>query len=418
MLRRVLVDEAFAAAALDAEIDRHPQLDARGRGQLTDLVYGSLRVARYLDGRLVRLAPRGLGQLDPLAHAHLWVAGYQLLFLPDSSPQAAINGAVEAIKQARGQALAGFINAILRKLSAEAQADPAPLSPLAAHVAGAPRWLLRALDRALGEGEGALFLGAGPVPPPLCLRVREGDRATWAAELRAFFAARGSARAEVTEGDASPWCLRVRGAGDARRWPGITDGRLVIQEEGSQVVASLVGAQPGEIVLDACAGRGNKTLVLLDQVGPSGRVDAADLHGPKLDHLRAEAGRLGLSLGQTAEVDLSVGVAELSENVYDAVLVDAPCSGTGTLRRRPEILLRRVESDLASLQSLQRAIVRNAARLVKPGGRLVFAVCSVLREECEQVIEGLEGFTLREVRRLAPHRTGTDGYAAAVLVRG
>ncbi|RYE81901.1 MAG: RsmB/NOP family class I SAM-dependent RNA methyltransferase [Myxococcales bacterium] len=196
-----------------------------------------------------------------------------------------------------------------------------------------------------------------------------------------------------------------------------------MQEEGSQAVAEAVPLAPGDRVLDACAGRGNKTLALVDRLrtldpAATGVVDAADLHANKLGRLRDEAARLGVSVGQTLAIDATVGLGTLPPGHHDRVLVDAPCSGTGTLRRRPEIALRRVETDLLSLQEQQRAIVRTAAAAVRPGGTLVYAVCSVLAEECEQVVEGIAGFTLREVRRLLPQRDGCDGYAIAHLERG
>jgi 16S rRNA (cytosine967-C5)-methyltransferase len=191
----------------------------------------------------------------------------------------------------------------------------------------------------------------------------------------------------------------------------------VLQEEGSQVIAEALGVQPGDRVLDACAGRGNKTLALADRLGNAGTVDAADLHGSKLERLRIEAARLGARVGQTFEIDASVGRGDVAEGAYDRVLIDAPCSGVGTLRRRPEILLRRTEASILELAALQRSILRSMAPAVKPGGSLVYAVCSVLTEECEGVIEVLDGFELQTLRRLLPHREGSDGYAFAVLRR-
>lgn len=410
VLRRVYVDHAFAAAALSSELDANVQLSARDRGFATELVYGTLRVSRWLEGAIGKHAPRGLGMLDPLVHAHLLLAGYQLAFLESVPARAAVSEAVSAVKEARGPRLAGFTNAVLRKAAGELV--PGQLSASEAFVAGSPRWLRRALDRALGEGEGEAFLAAGPVPAPLSIRVRKGERAAWIARLTAALPG-----ASVVEGRASPVCLLVSGGGDPRAWPGIDDGSLVLQEEGSQIVTAALGARPGERVLDACAGRGNKSLYLADIVGPTGRVDSADLHGQKLERLAIEAARARLALGARYEIDWSVGTGEIELGVYDRVLIDAPCSGIGTLRRRPEILLRRTAADLQELSALQRAIVRNAARTVRPGGTLLFAVCSVLREELEEVAGSLDGFVLEHTERLAPHRTGTDGYGMMRLTR-
>jgi 16S rRNA (cytosine967-C5)-methyltransferase len=408
VVRRVLSEDSFAAAVLGAELSRHAQLEGRDRAFATELAYGALRTGRYLEGRFGKLATRGITTFDEETRAHLWVAGYQLLFLSSVPSHAAVNEAVEAIKLSRGKGLASFANAVLRKLSAEGGA----LSVSDAMVAGSPRWLLRAVDRALGPGEGKAFVAAGPLPPPVGLRVRRGDVEGWIARLSAELPG-----ADITRGQASPRAILVRGAGDPRLLSGIESGDLTVQEEGSQVVAEALGALPGERVLDACAGRGNKSLALADAVGPTGRVDAADLHEQKLLRLQEEAARTATPLGSLHAVDWSVGPGDVPESTYDRVLIDAPCSGTGTLRRRPEILLRRTEADVARLADLQRAILANAARTVKPGGTLVYAVCSVLQEEMERVIESLPAFTLRSVTRLAPHRTATDGYAFAHLTR-
>jgi 16S rRNA (cytosine967-C5)-methyltransferase len=406
VLRRVLVDDAFAAAALAADLDRHVQLSPRDRAAATDLVYGALRASRYLDGRLSRLSP-GL-TLDPSLRALLWVAGYELAFRPMAPPHVVVSDAVEVSKSIQRRA-SGLVNALLRKLIDDLSTSPAP--PLAeAFVAGTPRWLRRALDRSLGPGEAERFLAAGPLPPPLCLRVRRGDRSSWVERLRDEHPG-----GTFEESPLIPSAIRCSGGGDPRRWSGVGEGALVVQEEGSQFIGQALAVLPGERVLDACAGRGNKTLLLADALGGSGRVDAADLHGPKLERLRNETERLGAAVGSTFEIDASVGRGAIKAGAYDRVLLDAPCSGVGTLRRRPEIILRRAEASLVELQTLQRAIVKNIAPTVKPGGRLLYAVCSVLREECEEVIEGLEGFEVEQIRRLLPHREGCDGYAFAML---
>jgi 16S rRNA (cytosine967-C5)-methyltransferase len=318
----------------------------------------------------------------------------------------------------------------LRKLASEIEAQGRPsLSEAAA--ASAPGWLRGALRRTLGRREAEAYLSAGPVPPPIGLSLRSGeDRATWIAELEKVLPS-----GTFEEGKASPRAILVRGAGDVRRLPGAGTA-WIIQEEGAQIVALALGAMPGERVLDACSGRGNKTWLLADAVGKTGAVDAADLYPSKLERLRSSS--FGDAVHDTFAIDWSVDnqSSEAPPRDYDRVLVDAPCSGIGTLRRRPEIALHRTIDDIKRLSDLQTVIVRNAAKHVKTGGRLVFAVCSVLREEAENVVEQLvqqpagsemtllpapfdcsvlrplipEGATSM---RLLPHVQGTDGYFIA-----
>jgi 16S rRNA (cytosine967-C5)-methyltransferase len=427
VLARVEKDKAFAAAALDAELDRAAQLDARDRALATELVYGSLRVLPWLVGRIEKHAPRGIGKLPPIARAHLVVAAYQC-FLTRVPAFAAVNEAVDGVTAGAGAKVGAFANAVLRRVADDAARAPAKVAD--AVVASVAPWLMEALVRALGDEGARAFVLAGIEAPPIGLRVDDdAARDAWIARLR-------SARPEATfdAGRASPRAILARGAGQTTRLPGWAEGAWVVQEEGSQLVALAVGARPGETVLDACAGRGNKTSLLARAVLPGGAVDACDLHASKLDRLKAELARLGLAPRATHAVDWSVGSGDVSAS-YDRVLVDAPCTGVGTLRRRPDLASRRAPEDIVTAGAKQLAILARAAEHVRPGGRLVYAVCSVLREEAEDVVATLVArvpalhpapFDAPSARalagdatslRLLPHVHGTDGYFVASLLR-
>ena len=429
VLVRVRKDRAFASAVLDAEVSRAAQLEPRDRALATELVYGSLRVLPWLDARILQYAPRGLGGLDPRTLAELTLSAYQLFFLERVPAFAAVNEAVEAIKQARGSKLAAFANAVLRKLALEAERTKGPALLLEAVAFSSPQWLRSALVRSLGDEAAKAFSAAGIEPPPLGLRVaREEDRAEVMASL-----ASALPNATFEAGKVSPLAILARGGGKSEAWPG-SDATWSVQEEGSQLVALAVGAKPGDVVLDACAGRGNKSALLARVVMPGGAVDAADLYPAKLDRLEKQLAQGGLPLRKTFAVDWSVGVGDVG-SAYDRILVDAPCSGVGTLRRRPDLALRREPEDLARLASLQAAIVLRAATCLRPGGRLIYAVCSVLREEAEDVVKAVlaggahlalvpfDGPVARALAgdettlRLLPHIHGTDGYFLASFER-
>jgi 16S rRNA (cytosine967-C5)-methyltransferase len=425
VLVRVFAESAFAAAALDAEIRRRPQLDPRDIALATELVYGVLRTRADLEERILALSTRRSYAGDPHISAHLLMGAYSLAFLDRIPAFAAVSAAVAGVRTARGDKVAGFVNAVLRRLALEFEAKGRPSLP-SAIVASAPGFLRGALRRALGRKGAEAYLAAGPVPPPigLCLAAGE-ERAAWIERLRAAVP-----RATIEPGQVSPRALLVRGAGDVRALPG-AGAAWIVQEEGAQVVALAAGAQPGERVLDACAGRGNKAWLLGQEVGPDGAVDASDLYPAKLEQLRR--GPPGRVVRETFAVDWTVGVGDVPEG-YDRVIVDAPCSGTGTLRRRPEIGLKREADDLGRLAELQIAIARRAASRVRDGGQLVFAVCSVLREEGEEVVgrllEGGRDEIVLEAApfagelgqefageghsfRVLPHVHGTDGYFVA-----
>jgi 16S rRNA (cytosine967-C5)-methyltransferase len=428
VLTRVVKEGAFAAAALDAELGRAAQLDARDRAMATELVYGSLRVYPWLLDRIAHYTPRGIDSVDVRVRAHLALAAYQLYFTR-VPPFAAVSEAVAAVKAERGERVAAFANAVLRKVSAHAT-SLGEAERVDAIVASTPAWLREALERALGAEGAHELLRAGAQPPPVALRVENAsDRDAWIERLRAAVPA-----ASIEPGRAAPTAILVRGAGKPQSLPGWNEGAWTIQEEGSQLAALAVGARPGDAVLDACAGRGNKTGVLARAVLPDGAVDACDANPSKLARLIDDLARLGIAVRATLGVDWSVGSGDVS-GLYDRVLVDAPCTGVGTLRRRPEIALRRDAADLASKTLDQVAIVTRAARHVRPGGALVYVVCSVLREEAEDVVASVlaadpelapapfDAAAARAVAgdassfRLLPHVHGTDGYFVAMLRR-
>jgi 16S rRNA (cytosine967-C5)-methyltransferase len=428
VLVRVATDGAFASAALEADLARAVQLAARDRALATELVYGSLRVEPWLMKELERFAPRGLDSLDARVRAHLTLAAYQLFFTRVPA-FAAVSEAVAAIKKERGPRMAGFANAVLRKLTKRA-AGLDGVERDDAVIASTPAWLRSALERALTP-EGALaFLKSGLEAPAVALRMElASERDAWRETLR-----QAAPAGTFENGRTSPRAILARGAGKPQSLPGWGEGAWTAQEEGSQLAALAVGARSGESVLDACAGRGNKTGVLVRAVAPSGSVDACDSNPSKLERLGEELGRLGLKARATFAVDWTVGSGEVRAE-YDRVLVDAPCSGVGTLRRRPEIALRREPTDLSAMARQQLAIAVHAADHVRTGGALVYVVCSVLREESEDVLAALlqarsdltlAPFDAPEARavcgdatsfRLLPHVHGTDGYFVAMMRR-
>ncbi len=364
------------------------QLSPRDRALTTELVYGTLRLLPLLERSVIAATPRGIASLDPRTRATILVSAYQIHFTRIPA-FAAVSEAVEAIRMLRGRAMAGFANGALRQVARTADASPLPRPPQAYRDATAP-WLRRALERSIGDDATEALLVAGPHPPPSNLRVRprgESDeiaRDRWLERLRA-----SSPQAAIEPGTFAPLAIRVRGAGDLQALEGFASGDWTIQEEGSQLVAELLGARPGERVLDACAGRGNKSSLIAERVGlerDAGVVEVADVHPDKLHKLVGEFARLGLPAPKAHAIDWALGPGDLGDALFDRVLVDAPCSGTGTIRRRPEIQTRRQAADLPSLALLQTKILGNAAHVVKPGGRLAYAVCSILRDEAEAVV--------------------------------
>jgi 16S rRNA (cytosine967-C5)-methyltransferase len=429
VLDRVYGEGAFASAVLDSALERYPELDPRERALATELAYGALRTAPFLETRLTKHVSKGNRKLEATVRAHLLVAAYQLLFLERVPAFAAVSEAVRLIGAARGKRVGAFANAVLRRLSeGVVAADKRATLEVAAKESVSPE-LREALVRSVGEVEAETLVDTA-LAPAVGLRIR------WGADRQASIDELSNATKAATfePGRASPLAIQMRGGSDPQKLPLYREGRISIQEEGAQVVALSLGASPGESVLDACAGRGNKTALLAEMVGPTGAVDAADQHPQKLARLAVELARLEVAPRATFAVDWTVGAGDVPVG-YDRVLVDAPCSGTGTIGRRPDLVTRWRASNLEELRGLQTKILVTASERARPGGAIVYAVCSVLREEGEDVVaRALERapwlstapFPADPARRLAgeahtlrltPRAHGTDGYFLASLRR-
>ncbi len=416
VLLRVEQDGSYAAAALSSALESDKNVSPQDRALATELTYGVLRVRLGLLAELEHLLHRGApGKLDALARTHLLLGLYQFLFLDRVPAFAATSEAVKLVTEARGARLGGFVNALLRRALREIESPGAAPGAVKAKAlarvawASMPDWLRQALARSLGKELARAFcVDALQVPPSSVAVLDPALRGAWIAEHAGL------------HGHASPWSVHgvnLATSAALADLPGF--GRsFYVQEEGSQALALALAVQPGERVLDTCAGRGQKT-ALLAYAGPR-EVVATDLHEAKLAELAARFERHGLPAPTCAAVDWSRGPGSVT-GTFDAILVDAPCTGIGTLRRRPDLLLRREPTDLERLPALQRAILGNAARLLAPGGRLVYAVCSVLSEEGSAVVDAVladdSSLQCTSCARLLPTQHGTDGYFFAVIVK-
>jgi 16S rRNA (cytosine967-C5)-methyltransferase len=378
VLQRVAHQGAFASAALDAELER-ARLQPRDAALATEIVDGTQRVLPELDRRIAARLKRAGQRLDPLVQAALRTGCYQIDHLSRVPVHAVVDESVRVVRAARGARLSGFANAVLRALARERPEHPRPPERLIV-----PEWVQRCLTEGLGEERAQAMLGRRALPPPLGLRAGVGvDRDALARDIRD-----ARPEAQVAPGRVSERALLLRRAGDPRALPGHAQGRFAVQEEGSQAVALALGARPGERVADLCAGHGGKSAVLAERVGAQGSLLSVDLDERKLERIPRELSRLGLQdvPARSLAVDLSVGSGGLPGD-FDRVLVDAPCTGLGTIHRRPELLLRLSPDDPERMSALQRLILRHAAALVRPGGVLLYAVCSASRAESAAVVD-------------------------------
>jgi len=306
-----------------------------------------------------------------------------------------------------------------------------PLPPAVAH--DLPDWLWDRLGHAYGETERVALARAWLAPAPFDLRVNAVKTTRDAA-----LAALGEDGFAATPTPYSPLGIRVAGRANLAQHPWLADGRLEVQDEGSQLVGYVMAPKRSDMVVDFCAGAGGKTLLLGALMRSQGRLYAFDVAQKRLSNLTPRLKRSGLSNvhPQVLTSERDTKVKRLAGKI-DRVLVDAPCTGFGTLRRNPDLKWRQPESSVAELAAKQSSILAAAATLVKPGGRLVYATCSVLPDENEaivaQFLAGHPGFAPGNAAadlaranialdtgptlQLFPHRHGCDGFFAAVLER-
>ena len=387
ILNRVALTEAYAEPLLDACLSQGHLPNIHEHKLTTHLVYGVLRTQGRLDW-IIRTLYRGdFNSLDISIINILRTGLYQLLYTSRIPPAAAVNEAVNLAK-VRCPAGASLVNAILRNYlrRQEGLAYPSPEHDLEDYIAvmhSHPRWLVRRWLAAFGREKTLALCAANNEIPPSTLRVNrlKVTRPAAALELQ-------KAGLEVKETTLSPDGLVIaKGAAALRETQSFQQGHVLRQDEASQLISHFLAPVPGEVNLDFCAGQGVKTTHLAEIMGNQGKVLALDINVGKLAALRGLAARQGIGIIETREGDATTDLGSTWHNKFDRVLVDAPCSGLGTVRRNPEIKWRCQVSHLKACSELQKKILNNAAAYLRRGGTMMYSVCTITPEENEGVIE-------------------------------
>lgn len=423
------------AAAILAEVESGRRLDvaweASGasaspeRGWIRKLVYGTVRLRGRTDHLLSRFAARSLTELDPPVRIALRMGAFQILEMGGVPDYAAVSESVEQVKGTRSRAAAGLVNAVLRKVAASPRDKslfPAPDSDLEGHLTtwgSHPAWLVRRWIDALGAEAAKALVEANNREPDIYIRPVGMERG----EAVRVLAASGFCAADCANQDGGGNWIRLlprtNPAGALELVPG------VIQDPAASLVVDYAAPDPGVVVADLCAAPGGKTLALSETAAG---VVAADLSPRRLARVAEGAARLGARVWPVAADARFPPLREAA-----AVLVDAPCSGTGTFRRHPDGRWRLAAADIAKLAALQRAILDGSASVVPRGGLLVYATCTLEPEEnrcqMESFLARHPGFRVepgsgaavfvdrRGCLRVLPHESGFDGAFAARLRR-
>jgi 16S rRNA (cytosine967-C5)-methyltransferase len=381
-----VAEGAYADLALERELGRQP-LDPRDRGLATDLAYGAIRQRRRLDGWLDRFGKVPASRQPPRLRWLLHVGLQQLLAMDRVPASAAVSTCVELAKRQRLVALAPVVNGLLRQAAraiAAGEQLPLPQQPQQrlALEHSLPDWLVQELWRQIGAERTASLAAASNRIPPLDLRVNP-LRSSRGAVLEALAAA-GVMAAELPDLPQGLTLLQLPGA--LPLLPGYSEGHWCVQDRAAQRIAPLLAVTPGMRVLDACAAPGGKSTHLAELLQNRGELLALDRSGQRLERVRANALRLGHSCVQTAVADATEPGPWLADG-FDRILLDVPCSGLGTLARHVDARWGLQPEAIVGLVALQQQLLDGAAAMLRPGGLLVYATCTVHPAENEQQIE-------------------------------
>jgi 16S rRNA (cytosine967-C5)-methyltransferase len=406
VLDRVEKGGAWATLALDGELTR-TRLDERDRRLAAELVYGVLRNRARIDRTLG--AHCDMQRTPPKVRTVLRIAVYQLLFLDRIPPYAAVDDAVAAARAIGGQKIGGFANAVLRKvnlLKEPALPEGGPDRICIEH--SLPRWIFDELAAAAPVDVAAM---AAELAKPAPLVARANARRTTREAVVEHLTAAG---ATATPIDSTPMAIRLDNLGDPVRSPSFLAGKWTVQDLGAQQVGLVADPKPGTSILDACAGVGGKSTHLAELAGDAATIDAADQSKTKLGHLVDSAHRLGLESIRTHLCDLLDPAAPLKP-AYDLIVIDAPCSGLGVLRRHPDAKWRLTADAVPRLAALQRQLLDAVVPRLARGGALVYAVCTFTRAEGPDQIRALLDRT--DLRLVSEQRTWPPDADAFYIAR-
>ena len=436
ILVRVELDKAYADILLD-QLLQTGGMSARDRSLVTEIVYGTLRWRGRIDLHLKQLTRRSFEETDPYIKNLLRITLYQISFLDRVPEYAALNEAVTLAKMHAGNRVSGFVNGVVRNFIRTKRTETAP-NPDSCGVAALadywshPEWLINEWIEYLGKANVTALLEANNRQAPLVLRAN--IRRINPQALLGEFQTHGIEALPTTW---SPHGIVVHSKVPIERLSGYQEGLFQVHGQASQLVGYLLDPQPGEKILDVCAAPGGKTTHIAELMDDNGQVTAMDRSPKGVAKIRENAMRLELKSIRAIQADMTRQVAVRQQATYDRILVDAPCSGLGTLRSHPEIKWNRDMRDVFRLSELQRKILGQAASCLKAEGILVYSTCTLTAHENEKIVNEFlachRGFVLEDAASYLPaqakqlvkekyfmalpHKHDTDGFFAARLRR-
>ena len=408
---------AYSNVAL-AQILRQEKLSDLDRRFCTELVYGTIKVGASLDWKISKYVNRPLEKIDAKILAVLRVAMYQIFFLDRVPNSAAVNESVEIAKKFVNIGASKFVNGVLRSAVREPQKSDFPTDDSVESLALQtfhPAWLVKLFVEEYGLETAKKICVTNNIEPPLCLRVNflKSNREEILDALKKF-----GATAEISKLVPEGIICKSHGALDS--FKPLKMGACQVQDESSMLAARWLNPAENDFVIDCCAAPGGKATHIAELMKNHGRIIAADIFEMKLQHIKENAKRLGIKIIEPVLLDARE-IGKKYFNQADKVLIDAPCSGLGVIRRKADLRWKKNPAEIEELPKLQAEILASAANDVKKGGTLIYSTCTIIRRENEDIVENFlklnKNFKMVATKNFLPHIDGTDGFFIAKMIR-
>lgn len=427
ILMEINDNQAYSNLLLHRTIEKY-NIEAKDRGLLTELTYGTLQHRMALD---YYLAPFVRGKLDTWVRELLRMSLYQIVYLTKIPPHAVVNEAVNIAKKRGHKRIAPTVNGILRSVLREGTRSLDEIEDRVERTSietSHPKWLIERWMELYGEDEATAMAHENNNPAVMTMRVNQTKK-----PMKEVIALLQSEKVKVSAGEIVAESLLTE-SGNPANTRVYTKGLITVQDESSMLPAHALDVKPGMKVLDMCAAPGGKTTHIAELMNDEGEVIAIDVHKHKIKLIKDNARRLGLSSITAKSGDSRKLVEEYGENSFDRILLDAPCSGFGVIRRKPEIKYVKKEADLKGLLTIQQELLDEAAKLIKPNGIIVYSTCTVEYNENRGMVEqflaqhenmqliplpnltGNEKLSIEnDTLQVLPQHFGGDGFFVAAL---
>lgn len=432
LLTKIEQEKAYSNVLLHHTLLQH-KLSSAESGLLTELTYGTIQRLNTLDYLLNQVVAKGINKLQPWVRSLLRLSLYQLLYLDRIPSRAVVHEAVNISKRRGHSGISGMVNAVLRRAAAwdgkppMPKTDENPIQQIALEFSH-PQWLISRWVNAYGLETTKLMCASNNLPPHTSVRINtmHHSRESVLAQLHADGII-------AIPSPLAPSGIVIQGAGNMAFTPYYTQGEISIQDESSMLVAEAVAPQAGMKVLDCCSAPGGKSTHMAELMNNQGEVWSCDLHSHKLRFIEEQAKRLSITCIHPMAEDARLLGKHFPPDSFDRILLDAPCSGFGVVRRKPDLKWSRQESAITELAKLQQELIRSVYPLLKPGGFLVYSTCTTEEQENGEVVRtfladypdmsiasfpaSMNQLSSEGMIQILPHQYHSDGFFIARLYK-